>query len=107
MHSLPTIDHLAGVTHLGWTLTAELDQTRDGDTIWYRAERGRERVLLDWSAFTRFEARHFALMVELGFPTRRDIGAVAPLRPADIEQLHADMATLTEFQRVGARGVMA
>ncbi len=59
-----------GHIYKGWTCQTEPEEDGDGftATLWFATHEDGTRQDLDWSRFKQFEARHFEIMIDHGFP---------------------------------------
>lgn len=75
----------------GWHLEEEVIRDDEGlQPIYHTAVNVGEGTyrMLDWSPWRTMSNLEFRRMVELGFPTRADVGSGAPLNRKDLEALY-------------------
>lgn len=74
-------------TYKGWTYKTYDEDYDDVIKISHVAKKGDKEVSVDWSPYNEMTSKDFALWIDLGMPTRDDVGSVGPLTHDDLMTL--------------------
>ena len=74
-------------TYKGWTYKTYDEDYDDVIKISHVAKKGNKEVSVDWSPYNEMTSKDFALWIDLGMPTRDDVGSVGPLTHDDLMKL--------------------
>ena len=71
----------------GWKYSAEDEDYDDVIKISHSATKDGKEVSMDWSPYSRPTDDEFKLWIDLGMPTRKDVGSIGPLDKDDLMTL--------------------
>ena len=71
----------------GWKYSAEDEDYDDVIKISHSATKDGKEVSMDWSPYSRPTEKEFKLWIDLGMPTRKDVGSIGPLDNDDLMTL--------------------
>ena len=71
----------------GWTYDSEVEEYDDNRKLFHYAVKDGKQVDMDWSPYNKPTDDEFKLWIDLGMPTRKDVGSIGPLDKDDLMTL--------------------
>lgn len=78
-----------------YTYEVEIDEDEDVRKMWHCITVDEKRYTMDFSPYRQPSDTAIKLWIQLGHPTRSDIGSIGPLRDEDLTKLAWDRGLLT------------
>ena len=71
----------------GWKYSYDVEEYDDNRKIFHTVTKDGKEVSMDWSPYSKPTDEEFKLWIDLGMPTREDVGSVGPLDKDDLMTL--------------------
>lgn len=71
----------------GWAYDSEVEEYDDNRKLFHYAVKDGKQVDIDWSPYNKPTDDEFKLWIDLGMPTRKDVGSIGPLDKDDLMTL--------------------
>ena len=71
----------------GWKYDSEVEEYDDNRKLFHYAVKDGKQVDMDWSPYNKPTDDEFKLWIDLGMPTRKDVGSIGPLDKDDLMTL--------------------